>query len=194
MRIGKIVAGVLTSTVALALTACGGSGAATAPPAPAPGGPRVGAAGSGCELPVTFTLEESYQPKTVSIAPDDPLAELAKKGPVTMVCEIDAKPAGNIGFLRVYAGDKAELRTSLEAFIGKGALEPAFTDLRIGDRAAVEVVYQQKSPLDDGEVDKERAFVVETAQGIVVVALDSFDSDEHESILPAYELAKSTLA
>lgn len=143
-------------------------------------------------MPVTFDLAESWKPKAVTVEPDDPLAELARRGPLTMVCEIDAKPAGNIGFLRVWAGEKSELRPSLEAFIGTEASQPVFTELRINDRAAVEVVYQEKDELDD-TMNEERAFAVETAQGIAAISLDSFDTEEHKSMLPAYELAKKSL-
>lgn len=152
----------------------------------------IGAAGTACEMPVRFGLAESWKPKAVTIAPNDPLAELARRGPLTMVCEIDAKPAGSIGFLRVWTGGKADLRPSLETFIGTDASEPAFTDMRIDGRPALEVVYLEKSQLDDA-MDEERVFAVETAQGIAAISLESFDSEEHKSMLPAYELAKSSL-
>lgn len=182
----------MLAATALLLTACESAGAeqpsAAQSPAQQPA-PRVGE----CDMPVTFRLAESWTPKPVRVEPDDPLAELTRRGPLTMVCEIDAKPAGNIGFLRVWTGAKGEPRASLTAFIGKDAREPVFTELRVGDRPAVEVVYQQKSQLDD-EVEQERAFVVMTGQGLAAVSLDSFDSEEHEEMLPAYELAKSSLS
>lgn len=184
---------------ALALMACGGTDADRPQATPsaaaqlaAPEVARIGAAGSACEMPVTFGIAESWKPKPVKVAPDNPLAELARRGPLTMVCEIDAKPAGNIGFLRVWSGVGSELRPGLEAFIGTDAREPVFTDVQIGGRPGLEVVYQEKSQLDDA-MEQERAFAVKTAQGIVAVSLDSFDSAEHESMLPAYELAKSSL-
>jgi hypothetical protein len=181
------------------VTACESAGDPAPPTAASgaakPGAPevaRIGAAGSACDMPVTFGLAASWKPKAVTITPDDPLADLARKGPLTMVCEIDAKPSGAIGFLRVWTGDKAELRSTLQAFIGTGAREPAFTDLRINDRPAVEVVYQEKSQADD-ELEQERAFAVETTSGVAAVSLDSFDSEEHKAMLPAYELAKASL-
>jgi hypothetical protein len=190
---------------ALALTACARgeapqaqptwveqSAAPSAEPAAAPSAARIGAAGSACEMPVSFELAESWKPKAVTIKAGDPLAELGRRGPLTMVCEIDAKPAGNIGFLRVWTGGESELRASLTAFIGKGAREPVFTELRIGDRPALEVVYQQKDPLSEA-MDEERAFAVETTKGIAAISLDSLDSEEHKSMLPAYELARSSL-
>ncbi|MEU7909336.1 lipoprotein [Actinoplanes sp. NPDC049118] len=184
----------------LALTACDRGNAETPQTAPskaeqrpaAPEAARIGAAGSACEMPVAFGLAESWKPKPVTVAAGDPLSELARRGPLTMVCEIDAKPAGNIGYLRVWTGDKGELRPTLEAFIGTNAREPVFTELRIGGSPALEVVYQEKSQLDD-TMEQERAFAVETAQGVAAVSLDSFDSSEHDAMLPAYELAKNSL-
>ncbi|GLY24753.1 lipoprotein [Micromonospora sp. NBRC 101691] len=187
----------------LALTGCGQTdaeapeatpgtaGQSTTRP-PVPEGARVGAPDSACDMPVTFALAESWKPKAVTVAPDNPLAELARRGPLTMVCEIDAKPAGNIGFLRVWTGAGDQLRASLEAFVGTDAHQPTYTDLRVGDRPALEVVYQEKSQLDD-EMEPERVFAVQTARGITAVSLDSFGSDEHTAMLPAYELAKSSL-
>ncbi|WP_250031249.1 lipoprotein [Paractinoplanes maris] len=196
-------ASALVLAAAFALSACQNSDGTESPAAPAPSQPaqspavpeaaRIGAAGSACELPVTFGIAESWKPKAVEkMADDDPFAELARRGPLTMACEVDAKPAGSIGFLRVYTGSTGEPRATLTAFIGKRALKPAFTELQIGGRPGLEVVYQQKNQLDD-EIDQERAFVVQTGQELVAVSLDSFDSGEHEDMLPAYELAKSTL-
>ena len=153
---------------------------------------RVGTAASGCALPVTFGLAEDWKPKAVTIAGDELLAELAQQGPLTMACEIDAKPAGLIGFLRVWTGKSGDPRANLTAFIGKDALKPAFTEMQIGGRPAVEVVYEKKSQLDDA-IEPEQAFVVETGQGLLAVSVDSFDSGEHKDMLPAYELAKSSL-
>jgi hypothetical protein len=190
---GRAASIAVLTAAALALAACGSADAQPAPSAAEPGvGPRVGAPASACEMPVTFGLAQSWKPKPVTVETDDPLAELARKGPLTMVCEIDAKPAGKIGFLRVWTGGRNELRPSLEAFIGTDAREPVFTEFRLDDRAALEVVYRQKSELDEA-MDQERAFAVETADGVAVVSLDSFDSDEHGEMLPAYELAKSSL-
>ncbi|WBB79619.1 lipoprotein [Micromonospora sp. WMMD882] len=154
---------------------------------------RVGGVGSACELPVTFGLAASWQPEAVApMAPDDPWAALARRGPLTMACEIDAKPAGAIGFLRVWTGGEAEPRASLRAFIGTQAQDPAYTELRVDGRPAVEVTYRTSSQLDDA-LKPERAFAVRTGRGVVAVSLDSPDHEEHEEMLPAYELARRTL-
>jgi hypothetical protein len=53
--------------------------------AAASSGGTIGAAGSACELPVTFDLAKSWKAEAV----EAPLSQ----GPVTLACEIDAKPA-----------------------------------------------------------------------------------------------------
>jgi hypothetical protein len=191
--------------VTLAGTAFALAGCESADPDQAPAAPRppaapaataaaqVGTADSGCTLPASFGVAESWKPKAVQVGKDDPLAELAQRGPLTMVCEIDAKPAGNIGFLRVWTGAAGELRPALTDFIGKDAQSPVFTELKVGDQPALEVAYQQRSQLDD-TLEKEQAFVVATGRGLLAVSLDAFDDDEHAAMLPAYELAKSSLS
>ncbi|GAA4587972.1 hypothetical protein BJY16_008403 [Actinoplanes octamycinicus] len=189
----------LSALAVLALTGCDSSSdevmttPATAAPDAAAATAKVGAAGSGCELPVSFGVADGWKPKQVTVEAGDPLAALAKKGPFTMACEIDAKPAGNIGFLRVWTGEQAELKAGLTAFIGDKAQDPTFTEAQIGGKPGLSVDYQQKSQLDDS-VEKESAFAVDTGKGLVVVSLDSFDSGEHAEMLPAYQLARNSLA
>ncbi|GLY06908.1 MULTISPECIES: lipoprotein [Actinoplanes] len=194
---------VLVATSAILLSACSGnSSTETAPDpavssvAPAAAGAaeagRVGEAGSDCPMPISVGLAEGYTAKAVVLSEDDELAALARRGTLTMVCEIDAKPAGNIGYLRVYTGKGTDLKTTLTAFIGEKALTPAFTELTIGGQPAIEAVYTEKSQLDD-TIEPERAFVVKAGDGITAVSLESLDGDEHQAMLPAYELAKSAL-
>ncbi|GIF06606.1 lipoprotein [Actinoplanes siamensis] len=187
----------LATLAALALTGCDSDGddktTRTEAQAPAAAdGPRVGAAGSGCELPVTFGLTAGWKPKQVTVEDGDPLAALAKKGPFTMACEIDAKPAGNIGFLRVWTGAGADLEAGLSGFAGAGAQQAKFTETQVGGKPALEVEYQQKSELDDS-LEQERAFAVDTGRGLVVVSLDGLDNEEQKEMLPAYELARTSL-
>ncbi|MDQ0371291.1 lipoprotein [Catenuloplanes indicus] len=175
-----------------AASASSSSAAPAGPPAAAEAA-RVGAADSGCPMPVSFGIAASWTPKAVDTAALGPdLAAALGKGGMVPVCEIDAKPAGNIGFIRVYTGEHGDLRATLTSFAGEGAQAPAFTELRIGGKPAVEITYTSTSELD-GTVEKEVAFAVETSRGVVAVALDSFDDEEHAAMLPAYELAKSTL-
>ncbi|MFD4024311.1 lipoprotein [Streptomyces sp. NPDC058576] len=178
-----------------------GKGEADADKAAAAGvaarGGRLGGAGSACELPVTFDLAAGWKPKAVDVDPDSVLAELAEQGTVTMVCEIDAKPTGNIGFLRVWRGapaDKDDPRAVLKAFVADDpqAGKATYTQVRAGALAAAEVGYTGHSELLD-ESKKERAFAVSTPGGPVVLHLGGMDTEEHTAMLPAFELAKKSL-
>src|SRR5690349_6690088 len=68
--------------------------------APAASAAKLGGAGTPCALPVTFDLARSWLAKPV---PDG----LGTQGGFALACEVDAKPAGHIGFLRVWAGGPA---------------------------------------------------------------------------------------
>ncbi|MFF7547510.1 lipoprotein [Streptomyces canus] len=151
-------------------------------------GGSIGAAGSACELPVTFDIAKSWTAEAV----EAPLSQ----GPVSLACEIDAKPAGNIGFLRVWAGKSgdADTRAVLEAFLAAedGVTKEKYRTFASGGVSGVEVEYLYSSELLD-ETKKESAFAVTTADGPVVVHLGGLDTEEHEEMLPAYELARRTL-
>ena len=151
-------------------------------------GGSIGAAGSACELPVTFDIAKSWKAEAV----EAPLSQ----GPVSLACEIDAKPAGNIGFLRVWAGKSgdADTRAVLEAFLAaeNGVTKEKYRTFTSGGVSGVEVEYLYSSELLD-ETKKESAFAVTTADGPVVVHLGGLDTEEHEEMLPAYDLARRTL-
>ncbi|MBD3579489.1 MULTISPECIES: lipoprotein [Streptomyces] len=173
------------------------AGAASAAP---PAG-SVGTAGSPCTLPVAFDLARDWKPKAVTHADDEEFAALFKQGGTTLACEIDAKPAGHLGFLRVWVADApaaaGDARRVLEAFMtgekAKGA--PAYADLRAGtgdgSLPAVEARYET-APLD--EPKKERAVAVVTPGGkAVVLQLGGFDTAEHDAMLPAYRQTLQSL-
>lgn len=180
-----------------------GASAGTSAKTAARGG-AVGASGSACELPVAFDVAEFWKAKAVDAkeasAASGDLAELAdallRQGPVTMACEIDAKPAGKIGFLRVWTGEPgdADARAVLKAFVAaeKGASKAVYRAFTSGDVTGAEVEYVTTSELLE-ESKAERALAVTTPRGPVVLHLGGMDSQEHEAMLPAYELAKSTL-
>ncbi|MCQ9134957.1 hypothetical protein KMS84_29840 [Streptomyces sp. IBSBF 2807] len=180
-----------------------GASAGTSAKTAARGG-SVGASGSACELPVAFDVAEFWKAKAVDAneasAASGDLAELAdallRQGPVTMACEIDAKPAGKIGFLRVWTGEPgdADARAVLKAFVAaeKGASKAVYRAFTSGDVTGAEVEYVTTSELLE-ESKAERALAVTTPRGPVVLHLGGMDSQEHEAMLPAYELAKSTL-
>ncbi|MEV6262259.1 lipoprotein [Streptomyces sp. NPDC051784] len=160
-------------------------------------GRTLGGAGSACELPVTFTLASDWKPQAVTVEPGSDLAALAEQGTVTMVCEIDAKPAGNIGYIRVWRGEAPgeDPAAALKAFVADepGAGKAVYSQVKAGALAATEVAYTVDGELLD-EPKKERAFAVTTPEGPVVVHLGGLDSDEHEAMLPAYELARRTVS
>lgn len=160
-------------------------------------GGTIGAKGSSCELPVTFDIAEEWTAETVDVGPAGDVAEeLLRQGPVAVTCEIDAKPAGNIGYLRVWTGEPAkdDARAVLEAFVEAqaGASKETYRTFKTGGLDGVEVEYLYTSELLD-ETKKERALAVVTSDGPVVVHLGGLDTEEHEEMLPAYQLAKRTL-
>ncbi|MGW3665060.1 lipoprotein [Streptomyces sp. NPDC005141] len=178
-------------------------------------GGTLGPAGSACELPVGFDTAEDWKPKAVAPAsqhtatagsdssgsPEDGLAgevadALLRQGPVTLACEIDAKPAGNIGYLRVWTGKPggADADAVLKAFVAAedGASKASYRTFEAGGMSGVEVEYVYTSELLD-ESKKECAFAVTTDDGPVVVHLGGLDTAEHTEMLPAYRLAKQTL-
>ncbi|MGC9539696.1 lipoprotein [Streptomyces sp. UG1] len=203
------------------LTACSGtaeddpkatsSASASAEPAGADdpavkSGGTIGAAGSACELPVTFDIAEGWKAEAVdgedgSGEADSELAQeiagaLLHQGPVTATCEIDAKPAGNIGFLRIWKGKAGDgdARAVLEAFVKaeKGVSKAKYSAFETGGLTGAEVKYLVTSELLD-ETKEESALAVATKRGPVVIHLGGMDTDEHRAMLPAYELAKRTL-
>lgn len=151
-------------------------------------GGSLGAAGSACELPVTFDIAEEWTAEAV----DAPLSQ----GLVTLACEVDAKPAGHIGYLRVWTGTPGnnDARTALEAFViaEKGASKAKYSEFKANGLTGAEVEYVYSDEFVETP-KKERALAVTTEDGPVVVHLGGLDTEEHEAMLPAYELARGTL-
>lgn len=176
-------------------------------PTVSPGTPttRLGAAGSACELPVAFDLPPLWKPKAVNLKDLGELADLYRNGPFAAVCEVDAKPAGEVGFLRVYTapGREGSPRGHLEAFIAgenpdarkAGNFEVRkvdYTDATIGGEPASVVTYEAYNKSLEN-ASKYSAFALNTPKGAVVVKLSPFGADEHANVLPAFELARKTL-
>ncbi|MCC9710080.1 lipoprotein [Streptomyces sp. MNU76] len=176
-------------------------------------GGSVGAAGSACPLPVTFDTAEKWRPEAVETGTpgagggseeDELAADLAegllRQGPFTAACEIDAKPAGNIGFIRVWTGEKGAEEDDAEALLKEfvaaegDTSEAKYSEFTSdSDVRGTEVEYLYTSEALD-ETKKEGAFIAVTPDGPVVVHLGGLDTQEHEQMLPAYELAKRTLS
>ncbi|MFB7574010.1 lipoprotein [Streptomyces sp. NPDC056165] len=214
VRAGTAWRGSATVVVLLlggALTACSGApreDASTVRATDATGsavrsGGTIGARGSVCELPVTFDIAEGWKAEAAdpAAAGDSSTGKevadaLLRQGPVTAVCEVDAKPAGNIGFLRVFTGSPGagDASTALRAFVAaeEGVSGETHRSFTTGGLEGVEVEYLRTSEFL-GESKKERALAVGTARGPVVLHLGGMDTEEHEQMLPAYELARRTL-
>jgi hypothetical protein len=187
------------STSASATAAAGGKSGKVAE-----SGGTIGKPGSACELPVTFDIAADWKAKSIDAETAGDGSDLAEEladallhqGPVTGACEVDAKPAGHIGFLRVWTGKpgKDDARTVLEAFVAAedNTSKPKYTTFKSGGLDGVEVEYLFTSKLLE-ETKKERALAVTTASGPVVLHLGGLDTEEHEDMLPAFELAKQTL-
>ncbi|MDR6976033.1 hypothetical protein J2X68_002721 [Streptomyces sp. 3330] len=207
LTLAALLTGLMTGCAAEEADGGAASGASAKPTTTAKTAARggsVGASGSACELPVTFDVAEFWKAEAVdaggATAATGDLADLAdaflRQGPVTMACEVDAKPAGKIGFLRVWTGEPGDTdaRAVLEDFVAaeQGASGARYSTVKAGDLTGAEVAYVTTSELLD-ETKKEHALAVTTPEGPVVLHLGGMDTAEHEAMLPAYELAKSTL-
>ncbi|MET9432622.1 lipoprotein [Streptomyces sp. NPDC006551] len=155
----------------------------------------LGEPGTACVLPVSFGLAADWKPKAVKVDEGDELAvALGKQGPATMVCEIDAKPAGNIGYLRVWTAPGGSARTALEGFVKaeENTSKVSYKETKAGALPVVEVTYTVYNKIME-ESKEESAFAVSTPKGTVIVHLGGLDSEEHREMLPAYELARSSV-
>lgn len=158
---------------------------------------RVGGSGTPCELPVSFEVAKAWKPKAVSAEDAKMFGSLVKHGPVTLVCQVDAKPAGLLGSLGVWTGNAAGAtpRKVLEAYLAgtSEVTKSEYREVTAGTFAATEVSYTTYSKLME-ESRPKTALAVTTPQGAVVLDLGGLDEDEHKKMLPAYELAKKTLS
>ncbi|MDI6098072.1 lipoprotein [Actinoplanes sp. NEAU-A12] len=177
-------------------------------PTASPGTPimRLGAAGSACELPVTFDLVPLWKPEAVDLGKREDVAFLYRNGPFDAACVVDGKPAGEVGNLRVYIAKTLRTGTPrghLEAFLAAESSDARkagnldvhnirYTELTIGGQPAAEVTYEPYNKVMDHQ-SKYSAFALNTPRGAVVVKLAPFGADEYANVLPVYELAKKTL-
>ncbi|KQX13736.1 hypothetical protein ASC82_07280 [Streptomyces sp. Root431] len=174
--------------------------ATTAPEAPeasasAVAGASLGGPGTACALPVSFTLAEQWEPEAVKDPENPDFAALMRQGPATVRCEADAKPSGHVGYLRVWTAEgKGPARTTLEGFVKaeKGSSAAVYRETKAGTLPATEVTYTVHNEVME-ETKEERAFAVATPKGTVIVHLGGLDTAEHRAMLPAYELARTTL-
>ncbi|MCX5392929.1 lipoprotein [Streptomyces sp. NBC_00094] len=158
-------------------------------------GARLGGPGTACALPVSFALAEEWEPEAIKDPEDPEFAALTRQGPATVRCEVDAKPAGHVGYLRVWTtAGKGSARAALEGFVTaeKETSAVSYRETKAGALSATEVSYTVHNKLME-ESKEERAFAVATPKGTVIVHLGGLDTEEHRAMLPAYELARTTL-
>lgn len=148
---------------------------------PAASATKIGA-GAPCPLPVTMDIAEKWQPEAVE-------ANTFRQGGLELVCEVDAKPAGPIGFIRVWTG-AAQPRAALEAYLAdqKDTSEITYRDTEVGSGTGTEVIWKS------GDSGRKRAFAAPAPGGAVVVVAGGIDDEEYEALLPGYLLAKNSLA
>ncbi|MBP2325155.1 hypothetical protein JOF56_005540 [Kibdelosporangium banguiense] len=154
---------------------------------------KVGGADTACKLPVQFDTAAKWKAKQVTSAEEG--GSLTNQGTFTMVCEIDAKPAGNLGFLRVWTSrTTGQARAALDRFLAddRNITVPEIREVKVAGATAAEVTYVRDNPT--AEVKKrERVLVVPTPDGAALLHLGGLDDEEHDQMLPAYVLAKQTM-
>lgn len=151
--------------------------------APAEAAGEIGGKASPCQMGIIFSVPAKWRAKAVTAGRD------AAVGDAVPVCEIDAKPAGNIGFLRVW-----EARAGLSQQYTMDKFLDAY-----GDATERQYRRTKAGPLDSFEATfigssgtRERAVLVSTIWGRFLLTLGGADDAEHQAMLPAYQLAKQT--
>lgn len=152
--------------------------------APAAATTTVGRKGSTCPLPITFSVPAKWKVKALPAGTDFQI------GPAVLLCEIDAKPAGNIGFLRVWRVQGAAPRTpqiTLDKFMDDygSAEERQYRRTKAGPLDSFEATWTG----DDG---RKRAILVSSLYGKILITLGGSDDEEFTAMLPAYQLVKSS--
>lgn len=183
--------------VAALLTGCGGNEAGdskdgtTKNTGNTGGATTIGDDGSPCPLPVTFKLPDGWKAQSV----DGGFAV----ADVDLACELDAKPAGMVGFIRVFTGGGGKPSEDvLKAFVakykgaGQGDSAEKYSAAKIGGTDGTQVAYVNNSV--DGTSKKEAAFAVTAGTSAVVVHVGGIDTEEHEKLLPGFTLVRDSLA
>ncbi|MGC4806803.1 lipoprotein [Micromonospora sp. DT233] len=180
-----------TTPAAAPSAGTGGSPVAAGAPwhddvAPAAADITVGPKGSACPLPMTFSMPADWKVKSAK-------ATGFKAGPALLLCEIDAKPAGNIGFLRVWrieGAAPANPQATVDAFLAeysKKATDQQYRPTKAGQVDSTEATWVE-------EEARKRAIVIPAEGGTMMLTLGGLDDEEFEEMLPAYQLAKSSVS
>lgn len=148
--------------------------------------------GSECkDTPVRFDVPDKW---TVGYIGSGFGAEFPVAG-MPLMCEIDAKPGGIIGFIRVWHGRSTrEPKAVLEDYvkqIAPRAVDVRYRPTRIGDLDAWEVWYQ-RPPDDVSDESQGRAFALSTDGQAVVTGWSALDDADYIAGLPGYVLARNS--
>ena len=131
--------------------------------APATAATTVGPKGSACTLSMTFSVPAKWKVEAVKGGAEFTI------GPAVAVCEIDAKPAGHIGFLRVWqitGATPLNPQDTVDKYLAvfTGPKEQQYRRTKAGPLDAFEATWTE-----DGE--RKRAFLVTTPSGTLMVTL-----------------------
>jgi hypothetical protein len=174
------------------------AGCSSTPPAPIhTGGPANGpwsdaapaiaagktGPGTACPQALTFDVPAGWK-----LTGDFTAAGGMTLGGLDLVCELDGKPAGVLGIMRVFKGPAGDLRAVGARYVADWAptaTEVEYRDAKIGPADGVEVSFRS----DDHYT---RDFLVASGPTVYLVDWGGLDSDAHAAGLPAYALARTS--
>jgi hypothetical protein len=149
---------------------------------PATAASKIGGRDTPCQLPVTVDIPDKWKAAGLS-------AGEAGQAGLDLLCEVDAKPAGAIGFIRVWAGQATDTRKALESWVAAQdkTNNIEYRDTSVGQGSGVEATWISE------ETGRRRAFAVSTQLKTVVFTTGGIDEEEYAKMLPALLLAKQSL-
>jgi hypothetical protein len=153
---------------------------------PVPADP-VGKAGPGSACPQTLFFDV---PAKWKLTGDFSAAGGLIAGGLTLVCELDGKPAGVPGIMRVFRGPRGDLRTVAERFRADWAPNATGVDYRDtvigpGGTSGLEVYFRNQG-------HDNREFLVISGELVFLVDWGGFDEEAHAAGMPAYVLARQS--
>jgi hypothetical protein len=177
--------------MALIVAGCGGgedsgNGNGSAPwhdgARPAAAATKIGGSDTPCPLPVAMDVPDKWKPARLEIGD-------LNQGGLDVLCEIDAKPAGAIGFIRVWVGPSAEPRQALAAYVADQTkvTDTQYRDTAVGQGSGAEATWLTE------DTGRRRAFAMSTPLKTVLVTTGGIDDEEYQKMLPAFLLAKQSL-
>ena len=150
--------------------------------APAVAGGKTGP-GTACPQALTFDVPAGWK-----LTGDFTAVGGLTLGGLDLVCELDGKPAGVLGIMRVFKGATGDLRAIGARYVADWAptaTEVEYRDAKVGPADGVEISFRS---LDHYTRD----FLVESGPTVYLVDWGGLDSDAHTAGLPAYVLARTS--